>query len=88
MVLLIVGLLLLALGEVGFRAGLRLFVAKDEPRKSQIGGIQGAVLGLLELIAPSPPDHSKSPILAPSLTANPMELDKLEHGVFRRYQHA
>ena len=50
MVLIIVGLLLLALGEVGFRAGLRLFVAKDEPRKGQIGGIQGAVLGLLALL--------------------------------------
>ena len=50
MVLIIVGLLLLALGEFGFRAGLRLFVAKDEPRKGQIGGIQGAVLGLLALL--------------------------------------
>jgi len=50
MVLIIVGLLLLALGEVGFRSGLRLFVAKDEPRKGQIGGIQGAVLGMLALL--------------------------------------
>jgi len=50
LVLIIVGLLLLALGEVGFRAGLHLFVAKDEPRKSQIGGIQGALLGILALL--------------------------------------
>ena len=50
LVLVIVGLLLLALAEVGFRAGLRLFVRKDEPRKGQIGGIQGAVLGLLALL--------------------------------------
>jgi len=50
LVLIIVGLLLLALAEIGFRAGLRLFVRKDEPRKGQIGGIQGAVLGLLALL--------------------------------------
>ena len=50
LVLIIVGLLLLALTEVGFRAGLRLFVAKDERRKGQIGGIQGAVLGMLALL--------------------------------------
>ena len=50
LVLSIVGLLLLALAEVGFRAGLRLFVRKDEPRKGQIGTVQGAVLGLLALL--------------------------------------
>jgi FtsH-binding integral membrane protein len=50
LVLIIIGLLLLALGEIGFRTGLRLFVRKDEPRKGQIGGIQGAVLGLLALL--------------------------------------
>ena len=50
LVLIIIGLLLLALGEVGFRAGLRLFVRKDEPRRGQIGGVQGAVLGLLALL--------------------------------------
>jgi hypothetical protein len=50
LVLIIIGLVLVALTEVGFRAGLRLFVKKDEPRKSQIGGIQGAVLGLLALL--------------------------------------
>ena len=46
----IIGLLLLALAEAGFRVGLRLFVTKDEPRKVQIGGIQGAVLGMLALL--------------------------------------
>ena len=49
-VITVVGLLLLMLAEVGFRAGLRLFVTKDEPRKGQIGGIQGAVLGMLALL--------------------------------------
>jgi hypothetical protein len=46
----LVGLILLAVAEIGFRAGLRLHAAKDEPRKGQIGGIQGAVLGLLALL--------------------------------------
>ncbi len=50
LVFIIIGLLLLALTEVGFRVGLRLFVTKDEPRKGQIGGIQGAVLGMLALL--------------------------------------
>jgi hypothetical protein len=50
LVITIVGLLLLALAEVGFRAGLRLFAAKDERRKVQIGGVQGAVLGMLPLL--------------------------------------
>ena len=50
LILIVVGMLLLALGEAGFRSGLRLFVAKDEPRKGQIGGIQGAVLGMLALL--------------------------------------
>ena len=50
LVVLIVGLLLLVFAEVGFRSGLRLFVAKDEARKGQIGGIQGAVLGMLALL--------------------------------------
>lgn len=43
-------LLLLALAEIGFRMGFHLFVTKDEPRKAQIGGIQGAVLGMLGLL--------------------------------------
>ena len=50
LVLIIIGLVLVALAELGFRAGLRLFVKKDEPRKGQIGAIQGAVLGMLALL--------------------------------------
>ena len=50
MVILIVGLLLLALAETGFRTGLRLFEAHDERRKAQISTIQGAILGLLALL--------------------------------------
>lgn len=42
--------LLLALAEAGFRLGLRLHTAKDPARKGPIGGIQGAVLGLLGLL--------------------------------------
>src|SRR5262245_17809846 len=38
------------MAEIGFRVGLRLHRAKDEPRRSQIGGVQGAVLGLLGLL--------------------------------------
>lgn len=45
-----VAVLLLAISEAGFRLGLRLFASKDEGRKTQIGGIQGAVLGLLGLL--------------------------------------
>jgi len=44
------GMLLIGLAEVGFRLGLRLYVAKDEPRKGQAGSIQGALLGLLGLL--------------------------------------
>ena len=43
-------LLLLASAEFGFRLGLRLHRTKDEARKGQIGGIQGAMLGLLALL--------------------------------------
>jgi hypothetical protein len=50
LVLLVVAALLLALAEAGFRVGLRLHATKDEPRRSQIGGVQGAVLGLLGLL--------------------------------------
>lgn len=46
----VVGLTLAALAELGFRLGLPVYVAKDEARRSQIGGIQGAVLGLLGLL--------------------------------------
>lgn len=49
-VLIIVGLLLLVFTEIGFRAGWRLHISKDEPRKTQIGGVQGAVLGMLALL--------------------------------------
>jgi hypothetical protein len=42
--------LMLAFCEVGFRIGLRLYATKDTPRKGQIAGIQGAVLGLLSLL--------------------------------------
>lgn len=42
--------LMLAFCEVGFRIGLRLYATKDAPRKGQIRGIQGAVLGLLSLL--------------------------------------
>jgi hypothetical protein len=48
--ILIVSLLLLALAEAGFRLGLRPHQAKDEARRSQVGGVQGAVLGLLGLL--------------------------------------
>lgn len=47
---LVVMTVLLVLSEFGYRIGLRLFVAKDEARRSQIGGVQGAVLGLLGLL--------------------------------------
>jgi hypothetical protein len=50
LVLTIVGLLLLGFAELGFRRGLRLFVTQDERRKAQIGGVQGAILGMLGLI--------------------------------------
>jgi hypothetical protein len=39
-----------AIAEMGYRAGLRLFRARDEARRNQIGGIQAAVLGLLGLL--------------------------------------
>ena len=42
--------LMLAFAEIGFRLGLRLHASHDEARKGQIGGIQGAVLGLLGLL--------------------------------------
>lgn len=45
-----IAVVLLGLAELGYRIGLRLFAAKDEARRSQIGGVQGAVLGLLGLL--------------------------------------
>jgi hypothetical protein len=50
LVFILVGLMLLAAAEIGFRAGVRLYASKDEPRKGQIGGIQGAVLAMLGLL--------------------------------------
>lgn len=41
---------LLVMAEAGFRIGLRLHDSKDEARRSQIGGVQAAVLGLLGLL--------------------------------------
>lgn len=43
-------LLLLAFAEIGRRLGDRVYAARDEARKGTIGGIQGAVLGLLGLL--------------------------------------
>jgi hypothetical protein len=45
-----VTLLLLILPEVGYRVGLRLYAAGDEARKSQLGALQGALLGMLGLL--------------------------------------
>jgi len=45
-----VAAVLLGVSELGYRIGLRLFTAKDEARRSQISGVQGAVLGLLGLL--------------------------------------
>ena len=46
----IVSLLLLASTEIGFWLGRRLYLKQDEPRKGQISGIRGAMLGLLALL--------------------------------------
>ena len=46
----LVSTVLLGLTELGYRIGLRLFSAHDEARRSQIGGVQGAILGLLGLL--------------------------------------
>jgi len=50
LVILIVGALLLLAAEAGFRIGLRLHLRKDEARKAQVGGVQGAILGMLGLL--------------------------------------
>ena len=47
---LLVAAILLGIAETGYRIGLRLFAANDEARRSQIGGVQGAALGLLGLL--------------------------------------
>jgi len=49
-VFLVVLALMLAFAEIGYRLGLHLHETKDTARKGQIGGIQGAVLGLLGLL--------------------------------------
>lgn len=49
-VIAIVSIVLLAAAEGGFRFGLQLHRTKDEARKGQIGGTQGAMLGLLGLL--------------------------------------
>ena len=46
----LVGLLLLVIAELGFRMGLSIPQQDDEASKSEIGGYQGAVLGLLALL--------------------------------------
>jgi hypothetical protein len=48
--LLTVLVLLAAVAEAGFRTGLRLHRLQDEAGRSQIGGVQGAVLGLPGLL--------------------------------------
>jgi hypothetical protein len=47
---LVVGAVLIGLAEIGYRIGLVLYARRDEARRSQIGGVQGAVLGLLGLL--------------------------------------
>lgn len=49
-IFILIMVLMLAFAEVGFRLGLGLHTTKDAARKVQIGGIQGAVLGLLGLL--------------------------------------
>lgn len=49
-VILLVGLYLFVVSEFGYRMGLKLFRARDEARRSQVGGIQASVLGLLALL--------------------------------------
>jgi hypothetical protein len=48
--ILVVVVVLLAASEVGLRLGFRLHAKRDDARMSQIGGVQGAVLGLLGLL--------------------------------------
>lgn len=43
-------LLLVGLAEAGFRSGCNLYRKKDTARKSLIGGVQGAMLGMLGLL--------------------------------------
>ena len=50
MIIIIVSALFLFCSETGCFVGLRIYRNKDEPRKAIIGGVQGAVLGLLGLL--------------------------------------
>lgn len=50
LVILFGAILFLVAAEIGFRLGIRLHRASDEARRSQIGGIQGAILGMLGLL--------------------------------------
>lgn len=50
LMLLTVAVLLFGLAEAGFRIGSNLHLTKDQARKSQISGVQGAVLGMLGLL--------------------------------------
>jgi hypothetical protein len=43
-------MVLLVTAEAGFRIGLRLHQSKHEARRSQISGVQAAVLGMLGLL--------------------------------------
>src|SRR5687768_8375623 len=46
----VVTVVLLAVSEAGYRLGRTPYLANDEPRRSQIGGMQAAVLGMLGLL--------------------------------------
>jgi hypothetical protein len=46
----VVTVLLLLLAEIGYRLGRRLLAGRDDPRRGQIGVIQGAALGMLGLL--------------------------------------
>ncbi len=49
-VFIIIGLLLLAVAEVGHRFGLRLHRTQDEPRTKQVEAVQSATLALMGLL--------------------------------------
>lgn len=50
LVFLLVGAILLVMAEFGYRLGLRLHRAGDEPRAKQVELVQGSVLGLMSLL--------------------------------------
>lgn len=50
LVLVITSVLLLVSAELGYRLGLRLHRMQDEPRKGQISGVLGAMLGIVGLM--------------------------------------